>query len=96
MAEIVAIELQRIKELEGELAWYHALFADVCRLEAARNAVEALKEHESEQAQDTWDEFNDALDDVCDYVADMRHADAMDAADVTCNELHHMSVVLSA
>lgn len=86
----------RIRELEQELAFYRALFADCCALDTARQALDALDSHEGPHADQVWDAFNEALDDVCEYVRCGEHADAMDAAGVTCNELHHASVVLSA
>lgn len=84
----MVVTQRRIRELESELAFYRSLFADCCVLEAASAALDALPDDpEAPGVAEAWSAYWDAADEVFDYVRTIEHADAMDAAGVTCNEL---------
>jgi hypothetical protein len=81
------------REQEAELNFYRDLLGAVCLLYERSQALDAASEDQEETA---WNKYLDAQEDVFDFVRTIEHADAMDAAGVTCNELAHASVVLSA
>jgi len=80
-------------EQEAELRYYRDLLGAVCLLYERSQALDSASEDQEETA---WNEYIDAQEDVFDFVRTAEHANAMDAAGVTCNELHNSPVVLSA
>ena len=82
---------------EAELNFYRDLLGAVCLLYERSQAIDqAPANPEDDATLAAWDAYWDAAEDVFDFVRTEQHADAMDAAGVTCNELAHAPVVLSA
>ena len=84
-------------EEEAELRYYRALLDAVCVLYEKSRVIDAAPNNpEDERTLQAWDEYWDAAEEVFDFVRCEQHAAGMEAANVTCNDLHHSNVTLSA
>ncbi len=84
-------------EQEAELRYYRELLGAVCVFYEASQALDnAPDDPEDERTVLAWNRYQDAEQDLFDFVRCEEHAAAMEAAGVTCNELHHSRVTPSA